>query len=71
MKEIKGYWRKNSAYGSTVSVLIEDEEAMRANLMREMSGWSVEDAVRKFNKRLEFFGYKITETEHWIGDYYA
>lgn len=71
MKEIKGYWRKCSAYGSVVAVLIKDEEAMMDNLMREMTGWSVEDAVRKFNKRLEVFGYRIVETEHWIGDEFA
>lgn len=72
MKQIKGFWKKNSRYGNTVTVLIEDEEAMRANLMREMVGWSIQEAVRKFNQRLEAFGYQITgEVEHWIGDPYT
>lgn len=72
MTEIKGYWTKCSTYGKVVAVLIEDEQAMRACLMREMTGWNIQDAVRKFNKRLENFGYRITgEVEHWIGDPYA
>ena len=63
MKEITGYVGKVLAYGSTWTCRITDQEAMHECLLAEMVGWSAEDAVRKFNKRLAHFGYEITKME--------
>lgn len=63
MKEITGYASKAAPFGNTWIVRIKDLEAARTVLLNEMTGWSIEDAKKKFNQRLEPFGYRITEIE--------
>lgn len=63
MKGIKGYARKATPYGQVWIIRIRDMEAARTINLNEMTGWSIEDARKKFNKRLEPFGHTIGEVE--------
>ena len=66
MKEIKGYYRRASKYGSVWVVTITDEDAMLAVNQNKMTGFGVEDAKHRFNEILAWAGYKITEVERDI-----
>jgi hypothetical protein len=71
MKAITGYWSKCDSRGEVVKVMIKDESAMTACNRNTQIGWTVKEAVKKFNDFLNFFGYEITHVEHWNGDEYA
>ena len=62
--EVAGMWRKTFKYGNTYEVLIAYDDFCRCIergiTINSMIGWSIEDALRKLNERLEPWNIKVT-----------
>lgn len=61
---VSGNWRKTCKYGNTYSVHV-DHECMeelhkRGCTIADMTGWSVNDALAKLNKRLAAWNIQVT-----------
>ena len=62
--EVSGNWRKTCKYGNTYEVRV-DHECMeelhrRGCTIADMTGWSIEDALRKLNQRLAAWNITVT-----------
>ena len=62
--EVSGNWRKTCKYGNTYEVRVDyecmEELHRRGCTLADMTGWSVEDALRKLNQRLAAWNIQVT-----------
>ena len=62
--EVSGKWRKVTKFGNTYEVYVDheymDELHRRGCTIGSMLGWSIEDALRILNKRLEPWNIQVT-----------
>ena len=70
MKAVTGYWSKCDQCGEVVRVMIKDQDAIKDCNRNVMIGWTIRGTVKEFNAFLNFFGYEISNVEHWNGDEY-
>lgn len=59
MKKVNYSIDNNSGDIFTVTIRLEDREAMKACLMMRFTGFTLDDAIHNANKRLNVFGYEI------------